>query len=119
MTRSPSCAPAAALAGRPVSRQRRAAAGEMEKVPLAEREWAASVAVTVCDPAVLRVTANACWPASGAAKAKAAGRTGWPSVEVNATVPEYERTVLPKVSLAVTVVERATPAVPEAPDTSS
>src|SRR5947209_15085853 len=63
-TRRPSCAPAAALAGRSSTLQVEAAAGETLKPPVPLRAWAASRAVTVCSPAVLRVTGKVCLPAS-------------------------------------------------------
>ena len=73
-------------------------------VPVME---AASVAVIVCVPGVIKVTEKDPLPA---VSVEAAGSTAWGSLLEKCTVPEYVVTVLFEASSAVTVILNATPA---------
>ena len=84
LTRTATWAPAFPMTPRP---QLAPAAGVTVKAADPESGPAASVAVTLHGPAVLRVTANACWPASACTNVYDGGSTACGSVEVNATVP--------------------------------
>ena len=67
-----------------------------------------SVAVTVCEPAVLSVTEKFPVPA---VRVAFAGKTAWPSLLVMCTIPVYPVAVAFEASRAVTATLNATPAV--------